>query len=91
MRIALGADTASVLKMIVGRGVGLAGAGIVVGLIAAFGITRIMRGVLYGVGPGDPLTFAAVAVVLVAVAAIASWLPARRAANVDPVVALRAD
>ena len=91
VRIALGADTRSVLRMFVGRGVGLAAGGVAIGLVVAFGVTRIMRGVLYGVGPTDPLTFAAVALILVAVAAVASWIPARRAAGVDPVLALRSD
>ncbi len=91
VRIALGADAGVVLRMIVGRGIGLAGAGVVAGLVLAFATTRFLRGVLYGVGPGDPMTFAGVAVVLVGVAALASWLPARRAAGVDPVDALRND
>ncbi len=91
VRIALGANTANVLRMIVGRGVGLAGAGVLIGLAGAYATTRFLRGVLFGVAPTDPLTFGGVAALLVAVAALASWLPARRAAGVDPVVALRYD
>jgi ABC-type lipoprotein release transport system permease subunit len=62
-----------------------------VGLIAAAVLTRLMQSVLYGITPTDPTTFAAVGVGLLAVAALASWLPARRAARVDPMVALRAE
>jgi len=89
VRLALGADAARVSRMIVGRGVALAATGVVVGLAAALALTRVMRGVLFGVGPDDPWTFAAVALVLVGTAALASWLPARRAASVDAAVALR--
>ncbi|MDQ2840298.1 MAG: hypothetical protein M3Y72_04515, partial [Acidobacteriota bacterium] len=62
-----------------------------IGLIAAVGLTRLMKSLLFGIGPLDPLTYAAVPVVMVAAAALASYLPARRAAAVDPVEALRAE
>lgn len=91
VRLALGAQTTDVLGMVVGSGLKLAGFGVLIGLIGAFALTRLMQGVLYGVTPNDPLTFAAVAVGLLAVAAFASWLPALRATRVDPLVALRAD
>ena len=91
VRIALGAQTRSVLGMVVRSGLKLASLGVAIGLIGAFALTRLMQGVLYGVTPNDPLTFMAVAVVLLGVAAFASWLPALRAARVDPLVALRAD
>jgi ABC-type lipoprotein release transport system permease subunit len=77
--------------MIVGRGLRLAGLGVVIGIAAALALTRVMQGVLYGVTATDPLTFAGVAVALLAVAAGASWIPAWRATKVDPLVALRAE
>ena len=91
VRIALGAPASSVLWMFVGRGLALTAAGLAIGLGGALMLTRLMSGVLYGVKATDPLTFAGVGAVLLAVAALASWLPARRAAHVDPVEALRSD
>ena len=91
VRLALGAHPRAVLAMILGRGLRLAVAGVVVGLAGALLLTRVMAGVLYGVTPTDPVTFAGVALALLAVAALASWLPARRATRVDPLVAMRAD
>jgi predicted permease len=91
VRIALGARPGDVSRMIVRRGLALAGGGVAVGLVGAFALTGAMRGILYGIAPSDPVTFVGVAVVLLAVAALASWLPARRAAGIDPVAALRAE
>jgi predicted permease len=91
VRLALGASTFDVLAMVVRRGIALAIAGVVVGLLSAFALTRFLQGVLYGVEPGDPLTFAGVAAIMIAVAALASYTPARRAAHVDPATALRYD
>ncbi|MFI5233958.1 MAG: ABC transporter permease, partial [Gemmatimonadales bacterium] len=91
VRIALGAPASSVLRMFIGRGLALTAAGLVIGLGGALMLTRLMNGVLYGVKATDPLTFAAVGSILLGVAALASWLPARRAARVDPVEALRSD
>lgn len=91
VRLALGAQKRDVLGMVVQRGLTLAAAGVAIGLVGSFALTRLMQGVLYGVTPTDPLTFGGVAIVLLAVAAIASWLPAMRATRVDPLVALRAD
>jgi putative ABC transport system permease protein len=91
VRVALGADAARVQGMVVGHGLWLAAAGIVVGLIGAAMLTRFMRSVLYGVEATDPVTFAGVAAVLLAVAFLASWIPARRAARVDPLIAMRAE
>ena len=91
VRVALGARTRDVLAMFVGRGLRLAAIGVAVGLVAALLLTRLMRGVLYGVAPTDPATFAGVGLGLLAIAGLASWLPARRAARVDPLVALRAE
>ena len=91
VRIALGAPASSVLWMFVGRGLVLTTAGLAIGLGSALMLTRLMAGVLYGVTATDPLTFVTVGAVLLGVAALASWLPARRAARLDPVAALRSD
>jgi len=91
VRVALGARPSSVLRMIVGRGLRLAGLGVVIGIAGAFALTRVMQGVLYGVTATDPLTFVGVAGALLVVAAGASWIPAWRATKVDPLVALRAE
>ncbi|HEX7049880.1 MAG TPA: ABC transporter permease [Longimicrobiales bacterium] len=89
IRMALGARAGDVLGMVVRQGAALAMIGIAVGLLAAFATTRLLAGLLYGVGATDAATFLAVPLLLGAVALAASWIPARRAARVDPVVALR--
>ena len=89
IRIALGAQVGDVLKMILGQGMAVIGVGLVVGLAAAFALMRLLRSLLFGVGENDPLTFVAITVVLVLVALIACYIPARRATKVDPLVALR--
>jgi predicted permease len=89
IRLAVGADRADVLRMILGQGVALAAMGIVVGVVAAFGLTQLMQSLLYQVGAADPLTFAAVPVGLLAVALVASYIPALRATRVPPTLALR--
>jgi putative ABC transport system permease protein len=89
VRMALGATGASVKRMVVWQGLGLAGIGVMAGLVIVFWASRLMESLLYGVSSRDPVTYGLVAVTLLAVAALASWLPARRAAGVDPVTALR--
>jgi len=89
IRMALGALRGDVLRMVVGHGMKLAGTGAAIGLIAAFAITRVMSALLYETSPTDPLTFAAVVTLLLAVALLACAVPALRATRVDPLVALR--
>ena len=91
IRMALGAGQVDVLKVVVAQGMLPVLAGLAIGLAASFGLTRLMAGMLYGVSAGDPVTFIGVALVLAAVALIATLVPARRAARVAPVVALRCE
>jgi predicted permease len=91
IRRALGAQDGQVVRMVVGEGMRLTGIGLVVGVVTAFAATRAMRGLLYGVGASDPMTFVAGILFVAAVALTASYLPARRAAHVHPTDALRAD
>jgi putative ABC transport system permease protein len=90
IRMALGARRADVLQMTVGQGLKLVGAGMILGLAAAFVLTRVMATLLYGISATDPITFIAISVVLLAVAILASYIPALRATRVDPISALRA-
>jgi predicted permease len=89
IRIALGAERSNILKMILRQGLGLAIAGAAVGLVCALIVSHLMAGLLYDVRPTDPLTFAVVALLLITVALLACYFPARRALRVDPIVALR--
>jgi predicted permease len=89
IRMALGARPSDILQLVLAGAGRLAIIGIGVGLVAALGLTRLMANLLYGVGPNDPLTFIVVPAILIAVALLASYLPARRATKVDPMIALR--
>jgi predicted permease len=91
VRVALGAQQSDVLKLVLGHGAKMALLGVAVGLLAALALTRLMSNQLFGVSPHDPLTFAAVATLLMLVALAACYLPARRATRVDPIIALRHD
>jgi putative ABC transport system permease protein len=89
VRMALGAAPASVFRLMVGQGLRLSAAGIVLGLIAAVGLTRVMISMLVGVKPTDPVTYVAMVAIFLVITASASWIPARRAAMLDPTHALR--
>ena len=91
IRIALGASPNTVRRRVARQGLGLTLAGVGVGAAAAFMATRILRSMLFGVAPGDPAVLAVVAILLAAVALLASWIPARRAAAVDPLIAIRTE
>jgi predicted permease len=91
IRIAIGAQARAVLALVLQRGVIVAGAGVLIGLIASLALTRYIRTFLFEINPADPVTFAAIAFVLSAVALLACYLPARRATRVDPLIALRAE
>ena len=91
IRMALGARAADALRMILGEALRLALAGVGLGLLAAIALTRAIKSLLYGVGAIEPLTFASVSALLALVALVACYLPARRAAKTDPLVALRLD
>ena len=87
--MALGAEPVGIFKLVVGHGLRLSVAGIAIGLFAAFALTRVMTSMLVGVKPTDPSTFAAISVLFFLIAAVASWVPAQRAASLDPSAALR--
>ncbi|MGI9179681.1 MAG: ABC transporter permease [Longimicrobiaceae bacterium] len=91
IRMALGAGAGTILRMVVGQGVVLVGLGVTLGVLAAFGVTRVLSSLLYGVTTTDLATFVAVPLLLLSVALLASYLPARRATRVDPMIALRSE
>ena len=89
IRMAIGATPGDILKMVLRQGLGTVGIGLLAGLVAAFAGTRLLADLFYGVTPNDPVTYAAVAALLLAVVLLACWIPARRATRVSPVIALR--
>lgn len=91
VRVALGAEPGTIVRLVLGDGLRLAVAGLVIGVVVAIAAMRVLRSMLYGVSPVDPLTFAAVALLVTAIALVASYIPARRALRIDPAEALRAD
>jgi putative ABC transport system permease protein len=91
IRMALGARRADVLRLVVRQGMTMTLIGLALGLVGAFSISRVLRGLLHGVSPTDPLTFVAVSIVLLVVALLACLVPARRATRVDPIIALRTE
>ena len=91
IRMALGAEQSSIFRLIVGQAMTLVGISVAVGLVAAFAATRLLNSLLFGVGAWDPITFSAIVLLIAGVAFLAAWLPARRAARVDPIIALRTE
>jgi putative ABC transport system permease protein len=91
IRIALGAAPNRVLRLVLGGGMSLTAAGLLVGVLGALGFTRAISTLLFGIPPFDPLTYVGVLFGLSAVALFACWVPARRAARVDPVIAMRSE
>jgi putative ABC transport system permease protein len=91
IRMALGAERGTILRMILGEGAAMAVVGLVVGGLAAIPLSRLLEGLLFGVEPVDPPTIALSAALLVGVAVVAAWIPARRATVVDPITALRSE
>ena len=89
IRMALGAQRSQVLALVIAQGMKLVLAGVAAGLLVALALARVIQSLLFGVRPTDPLTFAGVSLLLVVVALLACWMPARRAARLDPMAALR--
>jgi putative ABC transport system permease protein len=89
IRMALGAQRRHILALVIAGGMRLVLAGAAVGLVGAWAVTRLMQGLLYGVAPGDPITFLAVTALLSGAALLACYIPALRAARIDPMAALR--
>jgi ABC-type antimicrobial peptide transport system permease subunit len=91
VRLALGAMPAQIRMMMLGQGMRLLGAGLVLGFVGAVVLSRLVRSLLYGVSANDPLIYAVVTLVLICAALIACWIPARRASRVNPMITLRAE
>ena len=89
VRVALGADAGDVVRLVIRGALGMTSVGVLIGLVGGFAASRVLGSLLFGVGATDVPTFVGASVVILGVAALASWLPARRASRVDPVVALR--
>jgi putative ABC transport system permease protein len=89
VRMTLGAQTGTILKLVIGSGMKLVASGVALGLAASFSLTRLMTNMLFGVSAADPLTLIVITLLLTFVALLACWIPARRAAKVDPITALR--
>jgi putative ABC transport system permease protein len=89
IRVALGASRSAILRWVLKQGLVLTMAGVVVGIVGALALTRLLRSLLFGIGPTDIVTYGALAVLLTIVALIACYVPARRATKVDPLIALR--
>jgi putative ABC transport system permease protein len=91
IRIALGAAQSSIFRLVVGQAMSLVGISIAIGLAGAFAATRLLNTLLFGIGAWDPITFGTIVFLISIVAFLAAWLPARRAAKVDPIIALRTE
>ena len=91
VRLAMGAQGSDLLKLVIGQGMKLVAVGLALGLVTSFALTRLIAKLLFGVSTTDPLTFAGTSLLLTAIGVLACWLPARRATQVDPLVALRHD
>jgi len=89
VRIAMGASSRNILRLVLEQGVGQLAIGLAIGLAAAYGLTRVLKTLLFQVSATDPATFTAISALLIAVGAVACWLPARSAMKVDPTIALR--
>ena len=89
VRMVLGARTGDVLRLVVGQGVRLIAIGVALGLAGAYAAAHVLKSLLYGMSPTDPLTFVGISLLLLVVALLACWIPARRATKVDPLIALR--
>src|SRR4051812_31240672 len=91
IRIAIGAGSSDMIRLVVGQAVGLAIAGVVIGLAGAFALTRVIRALLFNTNPLDVMTFAGSTLVLLAIAVLSAYLPARRALRIDPTIAMRGE
>jgi putative ABC transport system permease protein len=91
IRIALGAAQSNIFRLVVGQAMTLVGISVLIGLAGAFAATRLLASLLFGVGAWDTMTFSGIVILISVVAFLAAWLPARRAARVDPVIALRSE
>ena len=91
IRIALGAAQSNIFRLVIGQAMSLVAISVVIGLAGAFAATRLLNSLLFGVGARDPITFSAIVILISLVAFLAAWLPARRAMQVDPIVALRTE